>query len=162
MPQPQMRATDLGALVKEVASLYQARAAGVTVEMQLDPELPPVAADHDLLVRAVSNLVANALEAMSEGGTLRLRTLRQEEAAVIEVEDSGPGLSEEQKGRLFTPYFTTKPGGTGLGLAIVQGIASDHGGRVEVRAAAPHGTIFALVLPVPRQSPAVRDSPPGP
>ena len=162
MPQPQMRPTDLGALVREVAALYQARAAGIQVELQLDPDLPKVDADPDLLIRALSNLVANGLEAMIDGGTLRLRTLVRDGSAIVEVEDSGTGITEEQKARLFTPYFTTKPGGTGLGLAIVQGIASDHGGRVDVRAASPHGTVFALVLPVPGAAPGVRHSPPGP
>jgi two-component system, NtrC family, nitrogen regulation sensor histidine kinase NtrY len=147
MPQPQIRPADLNAVVREVAALYQARAAGVRVEMHLEPELPEVAADPDLLIRAVSNLLANALEATPDGGTLHLRTVVREDGIAVEVQDSGPGLTEEQKARLFTPYFTTKPGGTGLGLAIVQGIASDHGGRVDVRPAVPRGTVFALVLP---------------
>jgi two-component system, NtrC family, nitrogen regulation sensor histidine kinase NtrY len=158
MPQPQMRPTDLGALVREVAALYQARAAGIQVEIHTEPDLPAVSADPDLLVRALSNLVANALESMTDGGTLQLRTLQRDGSAVIEVEDNGPGITEEQKARLFVPYFTTKPGGTGLGLAIVQGIASDHGGRVEVRPAAARGTIFSLLLPVPVPPDGVRDS----
>jgi nitrogen fixation/metabolism regulation signal transduction histidine kinase len=148
MPQPRPRPTDLAAVVRDVAALYQARAARVGVEMHLDPTLPAVPADPDLLSRAVGNLVANALDAMPEGGMLTLRTLRGAGGAVIEVEDTGPGLTDEQKARLFTPYFTTKPGGTGLGLAIVQGIASDHGGRVDVRAGTTRGTVFALVLPI--------------
>jgi signal transduction histidine kinase len=63
------------------------------------------------------------------------------------VEDTGPGLSEEQRTRLFTPYYTTKKGGTGLGLAIVQGIVSDHGGRIEVASAPGKGTAFTIFLP---------------
>jgi signal transduction histidine kinase len=147
MPQPQIRANALAPIVSAAVALYQARAAGVGVEVDLAPDLPEVAADPDLLIRALSNLIANALESMPNGGTLRIRTLALAEGAAVEVEDSGPGITEEQKARLFTPYFTTKPGGTGLGLAIVQGIASDHGGRVEARPASPHGTVFALVLP---------------
>ena len=68
----------------------------------------------------------------------------------IEVADDGPGITEEQRTRLFVPYFTTKKGGTGLGLAIVQGIVSDHGGRVEVRSAPGAGTTFTLILPARR------------
>ena len=68
----------------------------------------------------------------------------------IQVEDTGPGLNEEQRTRLFTPYYTTKRGGTGLGLAIVQGIVSDHGGRVEVKSAPGKGTTFTL-LPARRR-----------
>jgi signal transduction histidine kinase len=71
----------------------------------------------------------------------------------IEVEDDGPGITEEQRTRLFVPYFTTKKGGTGLGLAIVQGIVSDHGGRIEVKSAPGAGTTFTLILPT---------RPPGP
>jgi len=63
------------------------------------------------------------------------------------VSDTGPGLTEEQRTRLFTPYYTTKKGGTGLGLAIVQGIVSDHGGRIQVESAPGAGTTFTLVLP---------------
>ena len=65
----------------------------------------------------------------------------------VEIEDSGPGLNEEQKTRLFTPYYTTKRGGTGLGLAIVQGIVSDHGGRIQVRSEPGEGTTFTLMFP---------------
>ena len=68
--------------------------------------------------------------------------------ARIEVEDTGPGLTDEQRTRLFTPYYTTKKGGTGLGLAIVQGIVSDHGGRIQVESAPGQGTTFTLLLPV--------------
>jgi nitrogen fixation/metabolism regulation signal transduction histidine kinase len=146
MPRPQRRPTDLNAVVEQVLSLYRARARHVTVETALAPDLPLVAADPDLLSRALTNLVANALEAMTEGGTLRLRTLAGDGGVAVAVEDTGPGLNDEQRKRLFTPYYTTKKGGTGLGLAIVQGIVSDHGGRVEVASAEGGGTTFTLVL----------------
>jgi len=146
MPRPQPRPTDLNAVVEQVLSLYRARAGQVAVETALAPDLPPVAADPDLLSRALANLVANALEAMNAGGTLRLRTFARDGSVAVAVEDTGPGLSEEQRRRLFTPYYTTKKGGTGLGLAIVQGIVSDHGGRVEVASAEGGGTTFTLVL----------------
>jgi nitrogen fixation/metabolism regulation signal transduction histidine kinase len=142
-PQP----TQLADVVGHVLALNQARTSGMTVRSEMDPSLPPISADADLLSRALGNLVANALEAMPEGGTLTVRSRRLTDGVALEVEDTGPGLSEEQKARLFTPYFTTKPGGTGLGLAIVQGIASDHGGRVDVRPASPHGAVFSLILP---------------
>jgi signal transduction histidine kinase len=116
------------------------------VETALAEGLPPANVDRDLLARALGNLVANALEAMPDGGTLRVRTAAEPPGVSVQVEDTGPGLDEEQRTRLFTPYYTTKRGGTGLGLAIVQGIISDHGGRVQVESA-PGRTTFTLLLP---------------
>jgi len=146
-PRPQTRPTDVNAVVENVLALHRAGAAGVRIEKALDAGLPQIPADPDLLARALGNLVANALEAMPRGGTLRVRTATADGTVRIEVEDAGPGITEEQRTRLFEPYFTTKKGGTGLGLAIVQGIVSDHGGRVEVKSASGAGTTFTLILP---------------
>ncbi len=148
MPPPRLAPTDVGDLVERVLALYRARAAAVRIETGLAPGLPAVPADRDLLGRALGNLVANALEAMPDGGTLSVKTRAVEEGVALEVSDTGPGLTEEQRTRLFTPYYTTKKGGTGLGLAIVQGIVSDHGGRIQVESAPGAGTTFTLVLPV--------------
>jgi nitrogen fixation/metabolism regulation signal transduction histidine kinase len=154
LPRPAPRPTDVNAVVEQVLALYHARATSLAVETDLAPALPLVAADPDLLGRALANLVANAMEAMPEGGTLRVRTHARAGAVGVEIEDTGPGLDEEQRSRLFTPYYTTKKGGTGLGLAIVQSIVSDHGGRVEVRSAPGEGTTFTVLLPVaPAQEP---------
>lgn len=148
MPQPRLTPTDINGVVTQALELYRPRAEPVRIETVLAPDLPPVPADRDLLGRALGNLLSNALDAMPEGGTLRLRTLLGPGTVSVEVEDTGPGLDQEQKTRLFTPYFTTKRGGTGLGLAIVQGIVSDHGGRIEVRSEPGVGTVFTLVLPI--------------
>ena len=147
MPQPRLAPTDVNAVLAQALDLYRPRAGSVAIETFLAPDLPLVPADKDLLGRAFGNLLSNALDAMPEGGVLRLRTLAAQGTVRLEVEDTGPGLQPEQKTRLFTPYYTTKKGGTGLGLAIVQGIVSDHGGRVEVRSQPGLGTVFALVLP---------------
>jgi len=148
MPRPEPRPTDVNAVVERVLALHRARAGEVRIETTLAPNLPEIPADPDLLARAVGNLVANALEAMPGGGTLRLCTAASDGTVRIEVADDGPGITEEQRTRLFVPYFTTKKGGTGLGLAIVQGIVSDHGGRVEVMSTPGSGTTFTLILPV--------------
>jgi signal transduction histidine kinase len=150
MPRPEPRPTDVNAVVQKVLALHRARARAVRVEAALDPALPKIAADPDLLGRALGNLVANALEAMPDGGSLRLRTTGADGSVSIEVQDDGPGITDEQRTRLFVPYFTTKKGGTGLGLAIVQGIVSDHGGRVEVKSAPGAGTTVTLFLPARR------------
>jgi signal transduction histidine kinase len=147
MPQPRLLPTDANEVVVHVLDLYRPRAGAVRVESRLQEGLPPVAGDRDLLARALGNLVGNAQDAMPDGGILRVSTAVVEGSIAIEVADTGPGLTEEQRTRLFTPYFTTKKGGTGLGLAIVQGIVSDHGGRIQVVSEPGQGTTFTLLLP---------------
>jgi len=115
--------------------------------LELADDLSPIAADPDLLHRALSNLVLNAMDAMPEGGMLVLRTSRQSENARIEVSDTGKGLTPEECERLFTPYYTNKAHGTGLGLAIVQSVINDHGGRISVRSEPGQGTTFVIELP---------------
>ena len=92
----------------------------------------------------------NAIDAMPDGGTLTLRTLRTQDSARLEVSDTGAGLSPEECARLFTPYYTSKPHGTGLGLAVVQSIVSDHGGRISVNSQPGQGATFIIELPISR------------
>jgi two-component system, NtrC family, nitrogen regulation sensor histidine kinase NtrY len=158
MPRPQFAPTDVNRVVEQALSLYQARAEGVKVASELEAGLPAIPADQDLLARALGNLVANAVEAMPEGGTLAVRTAKAAGGVVVEVADTGPGLTDDQRTRLFTPHYTTKKGGTGLGLAIVQGIVSDHGGRVEVQSEPGRGTTFTLFLPLVRPSKLVEEN----
>ena len=115
--------------------------------MELDPHVKPVLADAELLHRAISNLVLNAMDAMPQGGTLTLRTRYEKSKALIEVADTGPGMTSEERERIFTPYYTSRPQGTGLGLAIVQSVVSDHGGRIFVRSEPGRGTTFVIELP---------------
>jgi signal transduction histidine kinase len=152
MPQPQLQQVQVNDVVRGVACLFQAQLdapgrAKITCTLQLDPHLQPVAADAELLHRAISNLVLNAMEAMAQGGELTLRTRNQEGKVMIEVADTGSGMTAEERERLFTPYYTSKPHGTGLGLAIVQSVVSDHGGRIHVRSEPGHGTTFVIELP---------------
>jgi signal transduction histidine kinase len=98
----------------------------------------------------VVNLVVNAIQAMPEGGTVTLRTCRHEDAVCLEVEDTGCGIPEAIRDRLFLPFFTTKDAdrGTGLGLAVVHGIVTAHGGTIEVSSVVGQGSRFRVVLPV--------------
>ncbi len=151
MPQPQRQEVDVNEIVLAVVRLHQAQlqASGkpeITVATDLNTDLPKISADPDLLHRALSNLVLNAIDAMPEGGKLGLTTRTAGEDVEIDVTDTGSGLSKEECERLFTPYYTTKQHGTGLGLAIVQSVVSDHGGNISVESG-QNGTTFRIRLP---------------
>jgi two-component system, NtrC family, nitrogen regulation sensor histidine kinase NtrY len=150
MPQPQMQLVQVNDVIRGVMQLYQAQLDAerkIGVHLQLDSSLQPVAADSDLLYRAISNLVLNAMDAMPEGGTLTLGTHADDGNVRIEVADTGSGLTAEECERIFTPYYTSKTHGTGLGLAIVQSVVSDHGGRIHVQSEPGRGTTFVIELP---------------
>ena len=144
--------TDLNAVVLKAVELlaHQSRFAASRVTTDLDPALPPLAVNEGQLRQVCLGLAANALEAMEGRGTLTIRSRRAHGSIEIELEDEGPGISEENLARIFHPFFTTKPPGqgTGLGLAIAQGIVTDHGGKIEVTSVAGKGSTFRVVLPL--------------
>jgi signal transduction histidine kinase len=147
---PDRAAEDLNAVVAEAARLAQpiAEAQGVAVELALAPDLPRVPMSAPAVLQVLRNLTTNALQVMPDGGTLRLGT-RDDPArgrALVEVGDSGPGLSGEVRDHLFEPFFTTRPDGTGLGLAIAREIALAHQGELKAEDGAG-GTVFILALP---------------
>ena len=167
MPQPQLQAVMVNETLEQIVKLYQAQlhAPGRTpIECQLElaENLGTIAADPDLLHRALSNLVLNAMDAMPNGGTLTLRTRRDDGKVIIEVADTGTGLTSEECERIFTPYYTSKQHGTGLGLAIVQSVVSDHHGRISVRSEPGRGTTFVIELPdnleALQKTPAAQDA----
>jgi two-component system nitrogen regulation sensor histidine kinase NtrY len=152
MPQPQFQRVQLNEILQNVARLLQAQlhskeSPAIECNLELAESLAPVAADAELLHRAFSNLALNALDAMPQGGTLTLRTRQDQGRSIVEVADTGTGLTAEECERLFTPYYTSKAHGTGLGLAIVQSVISDHGGRISVHSERGRGTTFTIELP---------------
>ena len=152
MPQPQFQRVQVNEIVENVARLLQGQLrspeqAPIECRLELAEGLEEIAADPELLHRALSNLALNAMDAMPQGGTLTLRTSQHGDRVVTEVADTGSGLTVEECDRLFTPYYTSKAHGTGLGLAIVQSVISDHGGRISVRSQPGRGTTFMIELP---------------
>ncbi len=146
MPAPQLKPCDLGELVEAALALY---AGAVTLERNLQPELPRAFADRDQVTQVLMNLLENARDAASTtpAGSIRITTRAAGDRVEIEIADNGPGLSEEARGKIFTPYFTTKPKGTGLGLAIVHRIVTDHGGEIRVGGAPGEGAVFTVAFP---------------
>lgn len=122
----------------------------VTLVRELDSALDPLSIDQEQLYRAFLNILMNGRQAMPEGGTLTVRSKRQEGAQggmVVEVADTGVGIAPDKLARIFTPFYTDKNRGTGLGLAIVQNIVEGHGGKVEVESEEGKGTLFRVILP---------------
>jgi two-component system, NtrC family, nitrogen regulation sensor histidine kinase NtrY len=152
MPAPKFQRISLNEVIEGVLRLFQAQLTAddrprIASQMDLQSKLPMIAADPDLLHRAFSNLVLNAMDAMPQGGTLRISTRALDTCVHIELSDTGIGLTEEERDRLFTPYYTSKAHGTGLGLAIVQSVVSDHDGRITVESVLGRGATFRIELP---------------
>jgi signal transduction histidine kinase len=161
LPTPKLEREDLGALVSSVMEFSRGElsVARIDLDLAIASGLPEVGVDESQIRQALLNLVRNAKEAMPEGGRIRVEVGTVDSGWVrLAVGDSGPGISQENLGKIFDPFFSTKEKGTGLGLALVQQIVSDHGGRIEVDLPPTGGTTFAILLP-----PAARSAlaPPG-
>jgi PAS domain S-box-containing protein len=143
---------DLNAAVRDTLSLlrFQMRKSKVSAEEALDPSLPRLWAREGGIRGVCMNLMMNAVQAMPEGGTLRVVTGADGEAALLRVEDTGPGIAPEHLDRIWDPFFTTKPvgQGTGLGLSITQRIVTRHGGSIRVENRPGGGACFVVRLPV--------------
>ena len=152
MPQPQLQRVNVNQVLRGVVQLFQAQLnvpgkPAIECRSETDESLGTIAADPELLHRAISNLVLNAMDAMPQGGKLTLLSRREPQKVVIEVADTGTGLTPEECARIFTPYYTSKQHGSGLGLAIVQSVVSDHGGTITVQSQPGKGTAFVIELP---------------
>lgn len=149
LPAPQPRLTDLNRLVESVLRLYRDDRSAVRIVAELDPGLPPLPIDPDLFGEVINNLVGNALQAVGDSpGVVTVTTRSAGGAAEMAVHDSGPGLSDEARLRLFEPYFSTRPGGTGLGLSIARRIVLDHGGAIEADNDPGGGARILVRLPI--------------
>ena len=114
-------------------------------------ELPRVELDESYFKQALLNLVQNAMNAMPEGGMLRIQTAQEGGEAVLRVSDTGVGISEENLAKIWEPFFTTKDFGSGLGLTLVFKIVKEHRGEITVRSREGEGAEFVISLPLPQE-----------
>lgn len=150
MPAANPSPNDINEVTREAVFLFREAHKGISFGLEPDESMPLLNIDRDQIKRVLINLIDNAVAAVGETGEIRVKTSYDKDyrLARVEVADNGPGISFEDKGRLFEPYFSTKKGGTGLGLAIVNTIVSDHNGYVRVMDNEPKGTRFVIELPV--------------
>lgn len=151
-PTAQPQPSNINSIIENTLSMFNGRLDGIHVRTFLSDDLPKVMADSEAIKRALANLVDNAAEAM-QGSMLReinisTSLVTSRDAVEITVADTGHGVTQELKEKLFLPYFSTKKRGTGLGLAIVSRIIQDHHGSIRVEENKPTGVRFVVELPV--------------
>ena len=132
---------------------------GITIKTKLARQLPATPIDPTQTQQALLNLIKNAMQAMTKGGTLTLQTGESTEAVWVSVADTGGGIPQEQLNRIFEPFYTTKKKGSGLGLMIVQRIVRAHNGRIELESHVGRGTTFRIWLPLHERKPSLLEAP---
>lgn len=158
-PQPM----NLNALMESTLAIFAGRLEGIDVRLHLTPNLPRVLADEEALKRAVSNLIDNAAEAMRHSllRVLNVQTGWNEAQTMAEIviADTGHGITEETRERLFLPFFSTRRRGTGLGLSIAAKIVQEHQGSIRVEKNTPSGARFIIEIPLAESSPVQENLP---
>ncbi len=151
LPSIQLQPVDLHETIEQTLSLFRGIFSEIEFEVSFSSDVPsPIQIDPEQMKRVYINILDNAIEAMNKKGKIIISTSfdRQTQRARIEIADSGPGISEKDKDKLFLPNFSTKKKGTGLGLAIVAQIINEHNGSIEVQNNRPQGAKFIIHLPV--------------
>jgi two-component system, NtrC family, sensor kinase len=151
-PRPHFEEESVNHLVQELADFVRPLATrqGLTLRVEVEPNVPMMEIDRGLLRQAVLNLLKNGLESLSSGGELTIKSRFDGDAVEIAVSDTGPGIPVDVGPRLFEQFFTTKPQGTGLGLSITRQIAEEHGGEVRWANRPDQGATFTIRLPIKR------------
>lgn len=146
---PQLLAENINTIVAEAVRFFgpEIKDRDMVVEQELRSDLPPVQVDRDQMKQAFYNVIKNSLEAMKRRGILRIRTDMDATHLLISFKDTGGGISAEDLGRVFEPYFTTKTSGTGLGLLIVRRIVREHGGELAIESSEGKGVTLTIRLP---------------
>jgi len=147
---PEFQLVDVNESLESLLTLtgQEARKTGVVVEKKLDAAIGKRNLDAGLLKQAFLNLILNAIQAMPQGGTLTVQSALLSDAVEVKITDTGVGITEEGRKKLFTPFFTTKKSGTGLGLAITYRIIENHHGNIAVASEPGKGTTFSVKLPI--------------
>jgi two-component system NtrC family sensor kinase len=145
------RPLDINELLESIVLFMekQMREANVDIETRFEREIPEVMGSTNQLRQVFLNLIRNAKEAMPQGGILSLETTREDKRVIVNIKDTGIGISEEVRDKIFEAFFTTKHAvkGVGLGLSVCYGIIKDHGGEIRVESEEGKGSIFSIILP---------------
>ena len=146
---PELHPENANTIVQETLRFFtpEIQDRNIVVEQELRSDLPPLQIDRDQMKQAFYNVIKNSLQAMKRGGTLRIHSNRDDTHVLISFIDTGSGMSAENLGRVFEPYFTTKPSGTGLGLLIVRRIVREHGGELSIESSEGKGLTLTIRLP---------------
>jgi len=146
---PQLHPENVNTIIEETLRFFapEIQDRDIAVEQELRSDLPLLQIDRDQMKQAFYNVIKNSLEAMKRGGILRIRTDRDDMHVLVRLIDTGSGMSAENLGRVFEPYFTTKPLGTGLGLLIVRRIVREHGGELSIESSECNGLTLTIRLP---------------
>lgn len=159
---PQIKPASLNEVVVKTLELLQPELEnrGLHVKVRLGRQLPLAPMDPAQIQQVTVNLIKNAMQAMTKGGSLMLQTGEGSEGVWVSIADTGGGIPQDQINRIFEPFFTTKEKGSGLGLMIVQRIVRAHGGKIELESQVGRGTTFRIWLPTHDRKPRLLEAPP--
>jgi two-component system nitrogen regulation sensor histidine kinase NtrY len=155
LPELKPRYGDIQDVLREIKGIFEQSHGRITWSLQADSKLPELKFDHEAMKRVFMNILLNAAEILGnqEDGRVELVVGYVEalHRVRIQISDNGPGLSSDERSRIFDPYFSSKRGGTGLGLTIVKSVIDDHHGYIRVHPNSPQGTTFVIELPAGKQ-----------
>jgi PAS domain S-box-containing protein len=150
LPKPNLLNENINKILENLLQFIEGefKEANIEIISNFESQLSRIPADARQLRQALLNLIRNSAESMPNGGTLTITTEQSESRVVLQLEDTGAGISQESIDRIFEPFFSTREGGTGLGLALTHQIVSDHGGSIVCSSTVGKGTCFTIELPV--------------
>ena len=147
----EFRMVNINSIITSIVDTFQDefKKYNIQIEKRLDEQLPPLQGDERFLRQAFINIIVNSKQAMLEnGGILCISTMREENAVVVLISDSGDGIPHDILNKIFEPYFTTKDSGTGLGLTMTYKVIKEHGGDIHVYSDLGKGASFKILLPI--------------